>query len=379
MSDILYLDHAATSWPKPEEVREETLRALTEPLANAGRSGHSLALRSARLLFETREELARLFGVARSENLLFTRGCTESLNLVLKGYLKGSDRVAVSPMEHNSVMRPLERLSAERGIVVDTMPADRLGRIDVDRARRMAGENEYALVVVSHASNVNGVVQDLAGVRRAFGGTPILVDAAQTAGVLPVDLEGERIDFFAFSIHKGLLGPTGVGGCYISPDRDVTPLLEGGTGSRSESYEHPSFRPDCFEAGTLNLHGIAGTLGALRGLAGRGLLGDHERTLSKILADGLSLIPDVRIHSPLDGTALCVSFTVDHLSPDRIAHRLEREYGILSRPGVQCAPAAHRHLGTLPAGTVRFSPGWANGADQMEAAVRAVHEILKSS
>ncbi|OHB69885.1 MAG: hypothetical protein A2V70_02355 [Planctomycetes bacterium RBG_13_63_9] len=377
-NDAIYLDHAATSWPKPDEVLQQITRAFGSLTANAGRSGYRASVNSARMVFETRRRLAELLGVGRWENLVLTRGCTEGLNLVIKGLLVPGDRVAATPMEHNSVMRPLMRLVRERGITVETLPADPLGRIDLEAAQRLAKSKRFALVVVVHASNVNGVVQDLAGLRDVFAQTPLLVDAAQTAGVLPIQIEHERIDFLACSAHKGLLGPTGVGACYLAADYEVLPLCEGGTGSRSESLDHPDFRPDGYEAGTLNLHGIAGTYGALLGAQQRGLLGDGKRQLSKMLIDGLGEIPGVAVHSPRDGSALCVSLTIPGLKPDEIAARLEMEYGVLCRPGLQCAPAAHRHLGTFPAGTVRLSPGWRNTAADVEVALRGIHSVAKS-
>ena len=374
--NIIYLDHAATSWPKPPEVGLEIDRALTALTANAGRSGHQAAVSSARMVFQTRERLAGLFGIQRSEDLVFVRGCTEGLNLVLKGFLKPGDLVAVSPMEHNSVMRPLMRLSGERGISVHTLPADRLGRLDLEARGDLPNDKPPALVVIQHASNVNGVVQDLAAVGRAFPESPILVDAAQTAGVLPLDVAALGVDFLALSTHKGLLGPTGVGACYVSPRYDVSPLVEGGTGSDSESTSHPGFRPDRYEAGTLNLHGIAGTLGALDGLDERGLLGERKQFQTKMLVDGLDKLPAVTLHSPKDGTALCVSFTVDGLRPEEVAVRLEQEYGVLCRPGLHCAPNAHRHLGTFSNGTVRLSPGWGNTEKEIETALLGVRTIV---
>lgn len=377
-SSDIYLDHASTSWPKPPEVVAETTRALTELVANAGRSGHGPSLTAARLVFDTRKRLASLLGAARGEDVVFVRGCTEGLNLVLKGWLKPGDHVLVSPLEHNAVMRPLVRLTKDRRVTIETLAADRWGRIDLDAARHTVRSRDVALVVVTHASNVNGAIQDLAGLRDAVGDVPMLVDAAQTLGVLPLDVQRGRIDFLAASTHKGLLGPTGVGICWLSPDREVAPLLQGGTGSRSESLEHPDFRPDCFEAGTLNIHGIAGVRGALRGLAERGLLGPHKQRLCTILIDRLARNRLVRIHSPSDGTALCVSLEVDHVPPSEVAVQLERRWRIFCRPGLQCAPAAHRHLGSLPAGSVRLSPGWGTTAEQVELAARAIDEIAKS-
>lgn len=375
----VYLDHAATSWPKPEEVCREITRALTELTTNAGRSGHQPSLDAARMVFDTRRRLAALLGANDAEKVVFTRGCTEGLNLVLKGLLGPGDHVVVSPVEHNSVMRPLMRLVRERQISWEALPADSFGRIDVEAARHVARAKHPALVAVAHASNVNGVVQDLAALREAFPETPILVDAAQTAGVLPIHVEQQRIDFLACSMHKGLLGPTGVGACYLDARYDVLPLQEGGTGSRSDSLEHPDFLPDRYEAGTLNLHGIAGTYGALLGTKMRGLLGDLKRNLVRMLIEGLDKIPGVRVHSPRDGSALCVALTVPNLQPNEVAARLENEHRVLCRPGLQCAPAAHQHLGTFPRGALRLSPGWGNTPQDIEVALRGIHTIARSA
>ncbi len=378
-NSTIYLDHAATSWPKPPEVGEHILRSLNELTANAGRSGHRAALESARMVFQTRSQLAGLLGIERAENLIFVRGCTEGINLILKGWLKTHDRVLISPMEHNAVMRPLAVLQRERALEIQTLAADPLGRIDPDAAgAAIRNGRPPNLLVVQHASNVNGVVQDLAALREIFGGVPMLVDAAQTAGVLPIDVDGLGIDFLAASVHKGLLGPTGVGLAYISPQRDVLPLMHGGTGSRSEMTEQPDFRPDRYESGTLNLHGIAGTLGALSRQNDRGLLGNEKRRWSKQLIDGLADVPAVRLVSPTDGSALSVSFCLEGCRPEQVALRLEREFGILGRPGLHCAPAAHRHLGTLPEGTMRLAPGWGNSQADIEIAVGAVASIANS-
>lgn len=374
MTHVVYLDHAATSWPKPEGVRRETVRLFDELAANPGRSGHRASLEAARVVFDARTRLARLLGVPEPANLVFTRNATEGLNLVLKGFVRAGDCVGVSPLEHNSVMRPLNRLVRERGIRVETLPADAYGRVLVDAAARLAGR--YRLVAVAHASNVNGIVQDVAGLARALPGTAVLSDAAQSAGVLPIHVAGDGISFLACSAHKGLLGPTGVGACYLSPEHPVAPLLEGGTGSQSELTDHPTFRPDCYEAGTPNLHGIAGLRGAIEHIEAHGLLGEHKRRLALQLIEGLRGIPGVRVHSPADGAALLASFSVEGLSPDRVAAALEAEHGVLCRPGLHCAPAAHRHLGTLPAGTVRLSPGFGNTAEEMEQAIRAVRAVV---
>ena len=376
MPSVIYLDHAATSWPKPPQVAARMANCFDELATNAGRSAHLGALRAAGMMFDARSRLAALLGVPDPADLVFARGATEGINLVLKGFLRPGDRVAVSPLEHNAVLRPLTRLAAERQVAVETLPADGDGRIDLDAARPLNGA--VRLAVVAHASNVTGLVQDVAALAAALPDTPLLVDAAQTAGVLPIAVAADGIAFLACSAHKGLLGPTGVGCLFLSPDHDVAPLLEGGTGSRSESIEHPRFRPDRYEAGTQNIHGIAGLGGALDHIAHHGLLGEHKRQLTRLLAEGLADMPGVRVVSPTDGSALLASFTLDGVPPDRVALALERDHGILCRPGLHCAPAAHRHLGTLPQGTVRLSPGHSNTPDHIAAAIRAVRAIAEA-
>lgn len=376
-NDYIYLDHAATSWPKPVEVLDHISTVLTGFFTNAGRSGHQAAVESARMVFETRELLSGMLGVQCSDDLVFQSGCTQGLNLVIKGFLKPKDRVAVSPMEHNAVMRPLIRMVQDHGIEVETLPADPLGALDLDGTRRIVENKGFALLIVAHASNVNGVVQDLQALRQATPDVPILVDAAQTAGVLPIDVIRIGIDFLSCSIHKGLRGPAGVGACYLSPRHEVRPLQEGGTGSRSESFEHPTFRPDRYEAGTLNLHGIAGTFGALLAAQKNGLSGDHKKKLAKMLILGLGEIPGATLYSPCDGSALSVSFTLSGMKSNEVATYLEEKHQILCRPGLHCAPAAHKHLGTFPEGTVRLSPGDSNTESEIETTLRALHEIGK--
>ena len=374
-NEIIYLDHAATSWPKPAAVRQRIDDCFSGVLANSGRSGHAASLRSAEQVFETRQKLAALFGVPDSRNVVFTSGATEAINLVLKGFLDAGDVVFVSPMEHNSVMRPLSGLSRTRPVRVVPLPADRFGRVNWSVARQMGSSERPRLIVLAHASNVNGVVQDMPAARAAFPDAAILADAAQTAGVLPIDVETDGIDFLACSAHKGLLGLTGLGACYLNPAYNVRALREGGTGSHSAEMSHPNHRPDMYEAGTLNLHGIIALGGALDHIESAGPGADLKRQLNGVLTEGLSALSGVRLHSPCDGSAVATAFTVDGLAPDRVALRLERDFGILSRPGLQCAPAAHRHLGTFPAGTVRLSPGFGNTEQQMLHVVAAVRQI----
>lgn len=380
MSDnhIHYLDHGATSWPKPPGVHSGITEFMSGIAANAGRSGHQASVESARMVYHAREKLANLLGVPNPEDLILTNGTTSGLNLVMKGFLDPGDKVLVSPMEHNSTMRPLERLKNDMGITYEILPADEFGRINIDAASELAGTRTWKLVCISHGSNVNGVVQDIKALREVFPEVPFLVDAAQTAGVLPINIKELGIQFLACSGHKGLLGPTGTGGLYIAPEFELPPLIEGGTGSKSESMEQPTFRPDCYESGTSNLHGIAGLRGGLDYLEENGLTGEHKRYLSGMLLEGIRDVPNVRLHTPVDGTALMASITIEGAYTDEIALAMETEFNILCRPGLHCAPLAHRHLGTIPNGTIRISPGYGNTEEDIEIAIKAVIEIASN-
>ena len=372
---VIYLDHGATSWPKPEGVLDGIRDFMGGVAANAGRSGHKASVESARMVYRVRSKLAGLFGIPNPENLIFTSGTTEGLNLVLKGFLDDGDRVLISPMEHNSAMRPLERLKADRNVSCEILPADPYGRIDIEAASEFAKKGPWKLICIAHGSNVNGVVQDIDSLKEVLPDVPFLVDAAQTAGVVPIDVDESGIEFLAFSGHKGLLGPMGTGGCYISPEYKIPPLIDGGTGSKSESIEQPTFRPDCYESGTSNLHGIAGLRGSLDHIESNGLGGERKRKLTNLLIRGIKDIPNVRLHSPDDGSALMASITLDGLYPDEVAIALESEYGILCRPGLHCSPMAHKHLGTFPDGAVRLAPGFGNTEEDIEIAIKAVKEI----
>jgi selenocysteine lyase/cysteine desulfurase len=354
------------------------MRCYDDLLANAGRSGHAASVRCAEMVFETREKLAAMFAIPASQDIAFTRGATEGLNLVIKGFLNEGDVVVVSPMEHNSLIRPLTNLTQSKGIHIKTLPADRFGRIDLAATEAIAADLSPRLIAINHASNVNGIVQDIAAVGAMFPGAAMLVDAAQTAGAISIDVRRDGIDFLAFSAHKAMGGPTGLGACYLNPAYDVRPLLEGGTGSRSEDTVHPDFRPDRYEAGTLNLHGIAALSGALEHIESAGMIGELKKELTGVLIDELSDVEGVRLCSPADSGALIAVFVIEGVSPEVVARRLEEGSGILCRPGLHCSPLAHRHLGTYPTGAVRLSPGHGNTIEQMHQTVQAVRTIAAS-
>lgn len=404
MKNIIYMDNAATSFPKPPEVTRAMVHFMEEVGANPGRSGHVLALEAERIVSETRGRLAKLFAILDPSRIVFTANATESLNTVIYGYLKPGDHVIATAMEHNSVMRPLRHLEQIGTINLSIAPCDRLGRLDIESLPGLIRKNT-ALMVLNHASNVCGTIQDVSAVKGTIGDISLLLDAAQTAGVYPIDVEAEGIDFLAFTGHKGLLGPQGIGGLYIREGLEVRPLKRGGTGSISEREEQPDFFPDAFESGTLNTVGIAG-LGAGVGFVleqGVESIRAHEMGLLTAFIDGLSDVLGITSYGPLDpelqtailsitfdsalppelhhtfggcgGVALPATF--ESLLPSEVGKTIKEQFHILVRTGLHCAPMAHKTLGSFPDGTVRFSVGYFNTLEDVSYAVQAVKEIAK--
>ena len=374
-----YFDSAATSWPKPPGVPKAVRRCLVRGGGNAGRSGHARALAAARTVLRTRELLSELFHVGDPSHLVFTKNATEALNLVLYGILRPGDRVVTSSMEHNSVMRPLRDLE-RRGVRVEVVPAAAGGVIE-PAAFCAAVTAGARLAVVTHASNVTGAVTDLAAIGRHCRGlgVPLLADAAQTAGSLPIDSEALSVDFLAFSGHKGLLGPQGTGGLYVRDERALEPLMRGGTGSRSDREEQPEFLPDRYESGTLNAPGLAGLGAGVEYLLRRGVesVQAHERRLLELFLEGLAGEARITTYGP-SGAAACtgvLSLNVEGLSCSEAGSELEDRFGIATRVGLHCAPIAHRSLGTFPHGTVRFSWGPFTRRPDVQAAVRALRAL----
>ncbi len=379
------MDNAATSWPKPPEVMRAMSDFLERAGGNAGRSGHRLSLSAGRIVYDTREALAEFFNASDPLRAIFTHNATHAINIVLRGLLKPGDRVVTTSIEHNAVMRPLRALEKE-GVelkVVQCGPDASLDLADMEKAVAPGTR----LVVINHASNVTGTilpVGDIARIARGVGAL-VLVDAAQTAGVLSIDVQATGIDFLAFTGHKALLGSTGTGGLVISENVDVNglePLIRGGTGSRSESEEQPGILPDKYEAGTTNAVGVAGLKAGLDFVKKRGLeeIRTHELGLTRSLVEGLNGISGVTVYGPADAierTAV-VSFNADGVSGSDVGRRLDEEFGVLCRVGLHCAPAAHRTLGTFPEGTVRFAPGVFTTEDDIEYTVSAVKLVLES-
>lgn len=378
---MIYLDNAASSWPKPPRVAEKMAECVREYAANPGRGSHALGMRADRVLFECRQKVAKLFGVRNSENVVFTQHATEALNLGIKGLLKAGDHVVTSSLEHNSVRRPLEYLRKEIGIDVTYVQADENGRLKAEDFRSAVRENTR-MIVVTHGSNLTGTlvpVAEIGQVAKEFG-VVLMVDACQTAGVYPIDVEEMNIGMLAFTGHKSLYGPQGTGGLYIAPDLDVQPLLHGGTGGYSERIDQPPTRPDRYESGTRNTAGLAGLLAGLEFLEEIGLekIREHEAALTKRLHKGLMEIPGVTIYGPPLGEERVpiVSFAVEGFESHEIGFILDRHYQICVRSGLHCSPLAHETVGTTEAGLVRASIGYFNTEADLDALVGAVREII---
>jgi cysteine desulfurase/selenocysteine lyase len=375
---FLYLDNAATTYPKPPSVYEAIRYALEKVGATPGRAAHRRAREALNMVTDARVRVARLLGIANPDRVVFSKNATESINVVLKGWLRHGDRVLISGMEHNSVTRPLTRLSCS-GITVETIRCTTGGQLDLaDFLNRL--KPLPRLVVLVHASNVNGALQPVEEAAKMClcRGVPLLLDAAQTAGIQPIFASDWELGMLACSGHKALLGPPGVGILYVRPDLDVLPLMEGGTGSRSEDFLQPEYCPDRYESGTPNLPGIAGLSAGIDFILEQGMhsLRTHELDLGSMLERELSSLPGVRVYHPeVRGTG-AVSFTVDGLNPNDIGSLLDEGFGIAVRTGLHCAPLAHQTLGTFPEGTVRVSPGYSTTADDVEYFLQSLRSLL---
>jgi len=377
-SPPIYLDNAATTFPKPPAVAETMHRLIREISLSPGRSAHRFSLAASRVIFEAREQLADFFGCPDSSRVVFTSNVTEALNVGIFGLLEPGDRVLTTGMEHNSVMRPLRHLEKARGIRLELLPTDSTGAIDPDDIPRRLNK-KTRLIIINHVSNVTGAVADLPAIGTRKGGALLMVDAAQSAGVFPLEMEAMAIDFLAFTGHKGLFGPTGTGGFLLRQGLMVPPLKMGGTGSNSEFEEQPRLLPDCYESGTPNTLGIAGLAAGLEFIraTGRETIRLHEERLTRLLLDGLSRIEGVTVYGPPAGCARgsAVSLTMAGRSVADLAFLLDRHHGIMARGGLHCAPAAHRSIGTFPQGTLRLSPGFFNTEAEIQAVLTALARI----
>ena len=378
---MIYLDNAATSFPKAPGVSQRMAEYVDKVGANINRSSYASAQAAGLVTLTLRERLCRLFNHPDPTHAVITPGATAGLNMVIKGLLRPGDHCIVSSMEHNAVMRPLVQLEKE-GVSFDRVPCDGEGRLDPEELRGLIRPNTR-LVVMAHASNVCGTVQDAETVGKVCAeyGIPFALDAAQTAGHIPVDFGRFRLSALVVPGHKGLLGPQGIGALLLDKGFAalLRPLIAGGTGSASDSEELPDWMPDRFESGTENLPGIYGFEQALRFVEETGVdgLDVHEKVLTRAFLDGLAGLDNVRLYGPkgIKGRTGVISLGFKNCDNADAAWQLESRFGILTRCGLHCAPSAHRSLGSFPEGSVRFSVGYATTDAEIDAALTAIARI----
>lgn len=378
---MVYLDNAATSYPKAPGVASAMADYVEKVGATINRSSYASAQEAGLVTLSLRERLCRLFNHPDPTHAVLTPGATAGLNMVIKGLLLPGDHCLVSSMEHNAVMRPLVQLERE-GVVFERIPCDAQGCLRLEALPGMIKLNTR-LVVMAHGSNVCGTVQDAEAVGKICRerSVPFALDAAQTAGHIEVDFERFGLSALVVPGHKGLLGPQGIGALLLDADfaRRLTPLVAGGTGSASDSEELPGWMPDRFESGTPNMPGVYGWEAALGWLENTGIetLENHEKTLSKRFLEGIYGLKNVKLYGITVPERRTGVFSVGFLNCDNAeaAWRLEREFGILTRCGLHCAPSAHKTLGSFPEGSVRFSTGWANTEADIDAALSAIAAI----
>lgn len=378
---MIYLDNAATTLHKPPQVAEAVLHAMTT-MGNAARGAHSGALEASRTVFGTREKLARLFACQRADHVVFTANSTEALNIAISGLIHKGDHVISTDCEHNSVLRPLYRLEEERGVALDFVPADRRGLVDYADFERLMRPDTRA-VVCTHCSNLTGNILDIgriAGIAHSRGAL-LIVDASQTAGTVPIDMQALGVDVLCFTGHKGLMGPQGTGGLCIRPDVEIDPWKVGGSGVHSYDRHQPKEYPTRLEAGTLNSHGIAGLSAALDVILERGVadIQRAEHALMQRFYDGVRGISGVTVYGDFSAPerGAIVALNIRDYDSSAVSDELAVTYGIATRPGAHCAPRMHRALGTMEQGAVRFSFSCYNTEQEVDAAIAAVRAIAE--
>ncbi len=377
---MIYLDNAATTFQKPECVKNAVIYALNN-YSSPGRGGYSLSLKAAETVYSAREALAELFNVKTPENIVFTDNATTAINTALKGILSPGDSFAISGMEHNAVARPSESLR-KRGCHLYIAEGNPEGYVTKEAVKKALFPGMRLLCLI-HSSNVCGSMNDLEAIGKEAKklGIIFMVDASQSAGCTDIDVEKCGIDILAFPGHKGLLGPPGTGALYIREGVDLTPLTEGGTGSMSESLLQPSILPDRFESGTLNVPAIAGLLSGVKFILHHGAenIGKAENELTKLLAEDLSSISGINIlGSPFSKDRTAVLSVASGKDCIKLSELLSKDYGICTRAGLHCAPLAHKTLGTFESGTIRFSPGIFTRRADIKKTALAVSKCLKA-
>lgn len=377
---MIYLDNAATTFPKPFEVYDEVANCMKNYAANPGRSSHDMSVRASTKIMECRKELSELFNIKDMFNIIFTSNATEGLNIAIKGLFNCGDHVISTMIEHNSVLRPLNYLS-KNGVEASYIRVNMEGYINIEDIKKEIRKNTKA-IVVNHASNVLGSIQNIKEIGKLAkdNGIFLIVDASQSAGVIPIDIEIDNIDILAFPGHKGLFGPQGTGGLYIGEGITLREFKCGGTGSNSNSTEQPEFLPDKFESGTLNTPGIAGLCEGIKFIKKTGIenIHKHEIGLTEALLKELINLPYVKIfgRNTIENRCAVVSINIEGFDSSEVGFLLN-EKGIAVRTGFHCAPFIHEIIGTSKCGTVRISPGYFNTFKDVENIVKALIEINK--
>ncbi|MGI6361613.1 MAG: aminotransferase class V-fold PLP-dependent enzyme [Bacillota bacterium] len=379
---MIFFDNAAGSHPKPPQVREGLLRSCEKYGANPGRGAYKMSLAASRLLFNTRERLAKLFGCADVSRVVFTAGATAALNQALKGVLKKGDHVIYSGMEHNAVWRPLKHLESLGIITTTCIKADKWGYVSA-KDFSAAMQKNTRMLVCTHASNVTGSVQPIKqiGCFAKEKDLLFLVDAAQSAALIPIDMQKMNISLLAFAGHKTLYGPAGIGGLCVADDVEIRPLINGGTGSNSQKWQQPEVFPDRLESGSLNMPGIAGLSGSLDFLDKftPQEIYDYTQQLADCFCERISELPDVCLFVPpsrIKPRVPVVSLTVKERDVSEVAWLLDNQYNICVRAGLHCTPLAHQAIGSLETGTLRFSFGVFNTKKEINQAVEAMRQII---
>jgi cysteine desulfurase family protein len=377
----IYLDNSATSWPKPPSVIDAISNYLNNYGGSPGRSGHHFTLKAATEVFETRELLASLFNAPSSDRVIFTANATQAINTAIFGLLKHGDHVIISHMEHNSVVRPLRHLEQNGIIELTIVDCDKEGFINIETLKNSFKSNTK-LVVTIHGSNVTGTIQPIRQIGEICKSKNVLymVDASQSAGILPIDMQNDNIDILAFTGHKELYGPSGIGGLCIKNDLQIESLLHGGTGSKSESESHPRFYPDRLEAGTLNTAGIVGLKAGIQYILDHGMNNILEKQiqLTESFLSGIRDLDDVIIYGPNENKERLpiVSLNIKYKMPSDVAFTLDKEFGIMTRAGLHCSPLAHKTIGTFPHGTVRFSMGSFTTQEEIDYTIDKIKQLL---
>ena len=378
-----YLDNAATSFPKPSNVIESMTAFMAQNGATSGRGAYQKALLSDQLVFQARSKTARFFNHPDPKTVVFTKNVTEAVNIALKGFLKSGDQVVTSAVEHNAVWRCLKMLEKNKGVCINVVPADKNGQTSPESVER-ALTFKTKLIVFNHASNVLGTVQPIQAIGEMANlrHIPLMVDTAQTAGHFPIDMQDSHIDILAFTGHKGLMGPMGIGGLVLSPNLDIEPLISGGTGGDSAYPYQPDYYPNHLEAGTLNVPGIIGLSSGIDFINETGLEGIHSKIkmLYNYAVHQLDTIPGIELYGPLDAqkTVGVIPFNLKGCPPEEIAFYLDQQHHVMIRAGLHCAPSAHQLMGTLERGTCRIGLSYYNSKLDVDQLVIGLRGYLRN-